>query len=191
MPKASQSKPLWEPIPRAELRRMNAGARAWQYNHPRWNWARRRRVRRALIAAYLLTLTALATVGWIDALRNGWRGHGSLWIGVFAAVLVEQAVLDRATRGLFRLRLGDLDERRRAVRDLGYRYGFRIVAGAATAILAAALYLPTDRLLAGTNRLEWIAIAMAVVYLLWMVPTMVVAWIEPDDPAVGDEAAPP
>jgi hypothetical protein len=183
MPKASPSKPLWEPIPRAELR-------ALQYNHPRWNWARRRRARRALIATYLLTLAALATVGWIDALRNGWRGHGSLWIAIFAAVLVEQAVLDKATRGLFRLRVGELDERQRAVRDLGYRYGFRIVAAAATALLAAALYLPADRLLAGTNRLEWIAIAMAVVYLLWMVPTMVVAWIEPDDPAVDEDAAP-
>jgi hypothetical protein len=186
MPKASQSKPLWGPIPRAELR-------AWQYNHPRWNWARRRRARRALIAIYLLTLAALATVGWIDALRGGHREGltGTLWLAFFVAVLVEQAVLDKATRGLFRLRVGDLDERQRAVRDLGYRYGFRIVAGAGTAILAAALYLPTDRLLlAGTNRLEWIAIAVAVVYLLWMVPTMVVAWIEPDDPAVDDEPAP-
>jgi hypothetical protein len=96
MPKASHSKPLWAPIPRAKLS-------AWQYNHSRWNWARRRRARRALIAAYLLTLAALATVGWIDALRNGWRGHGSLWTGLFAAVLVEQAVLEKATRGLFRL----------------------------------------------------------------------------------------
>jgi hypothetical protein len=99
-------------------------------------------------------------------------------------------MLDKATRGLFRLRVEELAERQRAVRDLGYRYGFRIVAGAATALLAAALYLPTDRLLAGTNRLEWNAIAVAVVYLLWMVPTMVVAWIEPDGPAVDDEAAP-
>jgi hypothetical protein len=31
---------------------------------------------------------------------------------------------------------------------------------------------------------------VAIVYLLWMVPTMVVAWIEPDDPAVDEEAAP-
>ena len=183
MPKASPSKPLWGPIPRAELR-------AWKYNHPRWNWARRRRARRALIAAYLLTLAALATVGWIDALQNGWRGHGSLWIAILAAVLVEQAVLDKATRGLFRLPVQELDERQRAVRDLGYRYGFRIVAGAATALLAAGLYLPTDRLLTDTNRLDWIAIAVAVVYLLWMVPTMVVAWLEPDDPTVDEEATP-
>lgn len=173
------------PIPRAELR-------GWQYNHPRWNWARRRRARRALIAIYLLTLAALATVGWIDALRGGQREGltGSLWLAFFVAVLVEQAVLDKATRGLYRLRVGELDERQRAVRDLGYRYGFRIVAGAATALLATALYLPTDRLLAETNRLEWITIAVAIVYLLWMVPTMVVAWIEPDDLAVDEEAAP-
>jgi hypothetical protein len=185
MPKASPSKPLWGPIPRAELR-------AWQYNHPRWNWARRRRARRALIAIYLLTLAALATIGWIDARRGDQREGltGSLWLAFFVGVLVEQAVLDKATRGLYRLRVGELDERQRAVRDLGYRYGFRIVAGAATALLATALYLPTDRLLAETNRLEWIAIAVAIVYLLWMVPTMVVAWIEPDDPTVDEEAAP-
>jgi hypothetical protein len=184
MPKASPSKPLWEPIPRSQLR-------VWQYNHPRWNWARRRRARRALIAGYLATLAALATVGWIDALRSAQREGltGTLWVAFLVAVLVEQAVLDKATRGLFRLRLGELDERQRAVRDLGYRYGFRIVAGAATALLAAALYLPTDRLLAGTNRVEWITIAVAVVYLLWTVPTMVVAWIEPDDPAVDQDAA--
>jgi hypothetical protein len=72
------------------------------------------------------------------------------------------------------------------MRDLGYRYGFRIVAGAATALLAAGLYVPTDRLLAGTNRLEWMAIAVAVVYLL----SMVVAWLEPDDPTVDEEATP-
>jgi hypothetical protein len=186
MPKASSSKPLWGPIPRAELR-------AWQYNHPRWNWVRRRRHRRAPIAIYLLTLAGLATVGWIDALRGGQREGltGTLWLAFFVAILVEQAVLDKATRGLFRLRVGDLDERQRAVRDLGYRYGFRIVASAATALLAAGLYLPTDRLLTGTNRLEWIAIAVAAVYLLWTVPTLVVAWIEPDDPAIDEEAAPP
>src|SRR5918994_2090864 len=102
MQRRPYSKPLWAPIPHAVLR-------GWQDNHPRWNWARRRRARRALSAAYLLTVAALATVGWIDALRNGWRGHGSLWIGLLATVLVEQAVLDKATRGLFRLPVQELD----------------------------------------------------------------------------------
>jgi hypothetical protein len=46
---------------------------AVQSNDPRWNWASRLWVRRVLIAAYLLTLAALATVGWIDALRGGVR----------------------------------------------------------------------------------------------------------------------
>jgi hypothetical protein len=71
--------------------------------------------------------------------------------------------------------VGELDERQRAVRDLGYRYGFRILAGAATTILAVALYLPVDRFLGATNRLQWTAIAIAVVYLAWRLPTMVVA----------------
>ena len=182
MPKVSWSKPLWDPIPRAEQRHMHAETQARQYNHRRWNWAHRRRVRRALIIAYLLTLAALATVGWIDALRGGQCDGvtGVLWLAFFVAILVEQAVLDKATRGQFKLRVGELEERRRAVRDLGYRYGFRILAGAATTILAVALYLPVDRLLGATNRLQWIAIAIAVVYLVRMLPTILIAWIAPD-----------
>jgi hypothetical protein len=46
-----------------------------------------------------------------------------------------------------------------------------------------ALYLPVDRFLGAANRVQWIAIAIAVVYLVWMLPTMVVAWITPDTQA--------
>jgi hypothetical protein len=187
MPKVSWSKPLWDPMPRAVQRRMHVEAQAQQYNDPRWNWARRRHVRRALIATYLVTLVALATVGWIDALRSGQREGltGVLWLAFFVAILVEQALLDKATCGLFKLRVGELDERQRAIRDLGYRYGFRILAVAATIILAVALYLPVDRFLDATNRVQWIAIAIAVVYLVWRLPTMVVAWITPDTQPQG------
>jgi hypothetical protein len=167
-------------------RRIPAEAQARQDNHPRWSWARRG-VRRALIAAYLVTLAGLATVGWIDALGSGQRDGvtGVLWLALFVAVLVEQGLLDKATRGLFKLRGRELDERQRAVRELGYRYGFRILAVAATTILAVALYLPVDRLLGATDRLQWLAIAIAVVYLVWMLPTILVAWIAPDTPPYG------
>jgi hypothetical protein len=73
MPTVPWSKPLWDPIRRAEQRRMPAEAQARQDNHPRRNRARGRPVRRALIAAYLMTLAGLAAIGWIDALRNGQR----------------------------------------------------------------------------------------------------------------------
>jgi hypothetical protein len=184
MPKVSGSKGLWDLISRALQPRMPATAQARQLNHPRWSWARRRGIRRALIAAYLVTLAGLATVGWIDALRGGQREGltGVLWVSFLVAVLVEQALLDKATRGLFKLRGRDLDERQRAVGDLGYRYGFRILAGAATIILAVALYLPVDRFLDATDRLQWLAIAIAVVYLVWMLPTILVAWIAPSTP---------
>jgi hypothetical protein len=180
------SKPLWDPIPRAEQRRLPATAQARQDN-PRWSWARRRDVRRALIVTYLMTLAALAIVGWIDALKGGQREGrtGVLWLAFFVAVLVEQALLDKATRGLFKLPAGELDERQRVVRELGYRYGFRILAGAATTILAVALYLPVDRFLDVTDRLQWLAIAIAVVYLVWMLPTILVAWIAPSTPPYG------
>jgi hypothetical protein len=143
MPTVSGSRGLWDLLPRALQPRMPATALARQFNHPRCFWARRRGVRRALIAAYLLTLAGLATVGWIDALRGGQRDGrtGVLWVAFLVAVLVEQALLDKATRGLFKLRGRELDEGQRALRELGYRYGFRILAGAATTILAVALYL--------------------------------------------------
>ena len=126
----SCSKPRWDPIPPAVQRRLQAEAQAQPHNHPRWSWACRRRVGRALVAAYLLTLAGLATVGWIDALQGGQRDGvtGTLWLAFLVAILVEQAVLDKATRGLFKLRVGELDARRRAAHDLGYRYGFRILA---------------------------------------------------------------
>jgi hypothetical protein len=182
MPKVSWSKSLWDPIPPAVQRRMHADAQAQPHNHPRWSSACRRRVGRALVAAYLLTLAGLATVGWIDALQGGQREGltGTLWLAFFVAILVEQAVLDKATRGLFKLRGRELDERRRAVRDLGYRYGFRILAVAATTVVAVALYPPVDQFLGTTNRLQWIAVAIAVMYLVRMLPTILVAWIAPD-----------
>ena len=184
MPTVSESKGLWDLIPRALQPRMPAAAQPRQFNHPRWSWARRRGVRRALIAAYLLTLAGLATVGWIDALQGGHRDGltGVLWLAFLAAILVEQALLDKATRGLFKLRGRELDERQRALRELGYRYGFRILAGAATTVLAVALYLPVDRFLGAINRLQWLAIAIAVIYLVWMLPTILVAWIAPSTP---------
>ncbi len=129
---------------------------AEQSDDRRWNWAPHRRVRRALVAVYVLTLVALATVGWIDALEGGLREGDltrSLWVALFVAALVEQAGINKATSGRFTLRLQPLDEPQRAVGDLGYRYGFRILAGGATAVLAVALYLPVDRLLSATNRM--------------------------------------
>jgi hypothetical protein len=49
---------------------------------------------------------------------------------------------------------------------LAIAYGFCILASAATALLAVALYLPVDRFLGNTSRMAWLAIAIAVVYLI-------------------------
>ena len=95
-------------------------------------------------------------------------------------ILVEVALLNKATHGQFSLRLQQPDERQRAAWDRGYRYGFRILTGAVTAVLAMALYLPGDRLLGATNQLAWLAVAIVGVYLMWMLPTLVVAWMEQD-----------
>jgi hypothetical protein len=57
---------------------------------------------------------------------------------------------------------------------------FRILASAATALLAVALYLPVDRFLGNTSRMAWLAIAMIVVYVMWMLPNIVIAWMERD-----------
>jgi hypothetical protein len=155
---------------------------AEQSGDPRSIWTPRRPVRRALIAAYLLTLAALATVGWIDALNGGVRESDptrTLWAALLIVTLVQVALLNKATYGQFTLRLQDLDERQRAARDLGYRYSYRILASAVTVLLAVALQLPVDRLLGATNRLAWLAVAIVVVQLMWMLPTMIVGWIEP------------
>jgi hypothetical protein len=159
-----------------------------QSDDPRSTWTRRRPVRRALIAAYLLTLAALATVGWFDALNGAVRESDptrSLWAALLIVTLVQVALLNKATYGQFTLRLQDLDERQRAARDLGYRYSYRILASAATVLLAVALQLPEDRLLGATNRLAWLAVAIVVVQLMWMLPTMIVGWMEPDPPRRG------
>jgi hypothetical protein len=188
----SGSKGLWDLIPRALQPRTPATVQAPRFNHPRWSWAGRRGVRRALIAAYLVTLAGLATVGWIDALGGGQRDGrtGVLWVAFLAVVLVEQTLLDKATHGLFKLGVRQLDERQRALRELGYRYGFRILAVAATTVLAVALYLPVDRFLGAVNRWQWLAIAIAVVYLVWTLPTTVVAWMAPDSAPSGGGGVP-
>ena len=125
----------------------------------------------------------LATVGWIDALDGGVRESDptrTLWVMLLIVILVEVALLNKATHGQFSLRLQQPDERQRAAWDRGYRYGFRILTGAVTAVLAMALYLPGDRLLGATNQLAWLAVAIVGVYLMWMLPTPVVAWMEQD-----------
>jgi hypothetical protein len=69
---------------------------------PRSIWTPRRSVRRALIAAYLLTLAALATVGWIDALNGGVRESDptrTLWVALFILTLVQVALLTRLPMG--------------------------------------------------------------------------------------------
>ena len=83
------------------------------------------------------------------------------------------------------MRLQDLHERQRAARDLGYRYSYRILASAAAVLLAVVLQPPEDRLLGATNRLTWLAVAIVVVQLMWMLPTMIVGWMEPDPPRRG------
>ena len=166
---------------------------AEQPDGPRSNWTPGRPVRRALIAAYLLTLATLATVGWIDALGGEVRDSDptrTLWVALLILTLVQVALLNKATYGQLTLRLQELDEQQRAARDRGYRYGFRILAGASTAVLAVVLYLPVDRLLGATNRLAWLAIAIGGVYLMWMLPTMVVAWMEPDPSVAAEVGAP-
>jgi hypothetical protein len=148
----------------------------------RSTWTPRRPVRRALIAAYLLTLAALATVGWIDALNGGARQSdptGTLWVAPLIVTLVQVAqqgyqwALHSAPATA-----GRTPTRRTGM--LAIAYGFCILASAATALLAVALYLPVDRFLGNTSRMAWLAIAMIVVYLMWMLPNIVIAWMEPD-----------
>jgi hypothetical protein len=137
---------------------------------------RRRRVRRASIASMAL-LTAL--------LSSALPLHG-LAILVVLAVAGLDILLIRGTEGLAFRRRHHLDERQLWLRDLAHRRGFRWVGLIALvlAVIAYASAAPSNAGGLGT----WVdsgvtgRFVIAAAEVLLMVPTALIAWIEPDVP---------
>jgi hypothetical protein len=148
-----------------------------------------RRTRRRLVVA------ALAVCAFLVAAPSG-SLHGAGITAVLVLAVIDVALLF-ATGGLAFARPSRLDERLAAKRDLAYRRGFRLlglglVLGVVEAYLATVIaffHAASDP--SGINQLDTgisAQVVLAVLELLAMTPTLVLAWTEPDAP--GDEPGP-
>jgi len=144
--------------------------------------------RRARRVAVLVTLLATALLG--SSLPPSFHGLGIL---VVLCLVVLDLLLVRATAGLAFTRRRTLDERESALRDHAYRRGFRLLGVAlavelliviATAYVSFALStLGQNGSFAGSPELNNAITGRgltAVIELLVMLPTLMIAWADPD-----------
>jgi len=135
------------------------------------NWLGRRRVRRVVVL--LVVLSCLLMV----ALPADGLGGTVLLLLLFLALC--NVVLARATAQVAVSLPRPLDERQGSLRDRGYRLAYWLLAGIA-GLLALVTYF------AGSGARAWLGTALvsgpfiAFVVLAICLPTMIVAWIEPD-----------
>jgi len=135
------------------------------------NWLGRRRVRRGVVL--LAVLSCLLMV----AVPAGGLGGTVLLLLLFLALC--NVVLARATAQVAVSLPRPLDERQGSLRDHGYRLAYWLLAGIA-GLLALVTYF------AGSAARAWLGTALvsgpfiAFVVLAICLPTMIVAWIEPD-----------
>jgi hypothetical protein len=151
--------------------------------HARFDQLRSRRVRRVLVVAAVVITAPLGSL-----LPDSLHGFGILVVLVLAGL---DALLIQATAGLAFARRHALDERERALRDLAYRRGFRLLGLAAvlevvalivTGILSVILAPDGQRGLGTTAVNNGITGRGLVVLaeLLLMTPTLVIAWVDPN-----------
>jgi hypothetical protein len=144
--------------------------------------------RRARRVAVLVTLVATALVG--SSLPPSFHGLGIL---VVLCLVVLDVLLVRATSGLAFTRRRTLDERESALRDHAYRRGFRLL-GVALAV-ELLIVIATDYVsfalstlgqngsFAGSPELNNAITGRgltAILELLVMLPTLMIAWSDPD-----------
>jgi len=141
------------------------------------------RARRAFVLA-TLAVCAFLVSGFPVSL------HGAGIAPVLVLAVLDLALI-RATRGLAFARARSLDERQSALRDLAYRRGFRLLGLAMVITLAAAYvgaYLRVLLVIRSNGMLSQVdsgiggRFLVGVLELLVMMPTMVIAWMEPDPP---------
>ena len=143
---------------------------------------RLQRARRILV---LLTL-ALSVFLAIDLPRS-LHGFGVVLVLVLAAFDV---ILIRSTGGLTFMRSRSLDERQRARRDRAYRLGFRLLGLAFVLLLVASILVvalevyitqgPSGPLTAQLDSGVSGRTVVAIIELLLIMPTAVIAWSDPD-----------
>jgi hypothetical protein len=151
--------------------------------------------RRARRVAVLATLLATALLG--SSIPPSFHGFGIL---VVLCLLVLDLLLVRATAGLAFTRRRTLDERESALRDHAYRRGFRLL-GVALAV-EVLIVIATDYLsfalsnlsqngsFAASTQLNNVITGRgltAILELLVMLPTLMIAWSDPDHEAPGRE----
>jgi len=150
-----------------------------------------RRRRRALVTIILIATGVLAS-----ALPPSLGGYGIIPVLLLTTL---DLVLIRSTRGLAFARGKSLDERERSLRDHAYRVGFRwlglavailLIVTIVSTIIAAWLFpmvgapsFPSDLNIGIAGRGLF-----AVLEILCMVPTMVIAWNQPDGAEQPDQA---
>lgn len=141
-----------------------------------------RRHTRALVVAVLL-ICGFLVCGFPESL------HGTGIVLVVGLVVIDVALI-RATGGLAFARRRSLDERQTALRDLAHRRGFRLLGpaflvglllwfpGSALAAWHTLSFPQVDRGISGR-------LILGVLELVAMMPTLVIAWMEPVAPGTG------
>ena len=139
----------------------------------RLDWLRPRRRRRALVVAALVSIGGVAAACLLD---RPWLVQVSL-VPVWGAWWV----LQRVVRGMADLPDAYVDERMRQVRNAHYRTAYIVLVGVVSLALLV-LYIATD-----ARRVRYVpqpglvlALFLGVPSLAAMLPSMLVAWNEPE-----------
>ena len=153
-----------------------------------------RRVRPQRSQRILVVLTVALSVFMAIDLPLSLHGFGVLPVLVLVALDV---VLINSTDGVAFVRSRSLDERQHALRDRAYRLGFRVLGLAFVLLLVVSILVtalsayynqgPTGPVSAQLNSGVSGRTLVAIIELLVIVPTLVIAWM--DTPPGGEEAA--
>lgn len=140
--------------------------------------------RRRLVLGLVAVCTALMFLGLL-------RVKGPEWVVIIGLLVAEDGLLLYVTRQVAELPQGVVDERQEAVRNRAYRLAYRIVMHALiwpTGLIIVLISFgdPHGWLAAiGKNTPLVIALGVSGTQLLAFLPTMMLAWTEPD-PAEGE-----
>lgn len=138
-------------------------------NDPRFDWTRRKSVRRQLVLAFLLLLVVQPIA---MSLLN------LIWVPVVLLIpfVGIMGSMNASIRGLSELKRRDLDERELVTRDRVYAtlYWPGVFAGVASAVLMGPLSVDGHLAMTGAG--------LSMFFLAMALPTIWLAWSLPDEP---------